>query len=544
LRCALAQGTAPKNIDLMITPGFLQRVLSMLALVLFMTNAAIAQLRITNSTSYKLYVGLAFYYDGSWKTKGWYALEPGETMKPFDFWDVNYDASLATDFYYCVADENDEWWKSDNAGYFAVDAEDEFFINNANQKSALNKNSNYIWKKFHYVDGSLALLEFSKDVYIKEIQGCPSGDCENGIGTYCWVYNGKRYEGNWVNGKRHGQGKCTYHVNNSSFPGCVYEGTWKDDSFYKGVLKYPDGKRYEGYFKSSKYHGKGVLYDSNGRVMQSGTWDSGVLLESDQSTASTPNASSGSSTMRPKVWALVVGVSKYSAAQGINDLNFCDDDAQAVYDFMRSPEGGSVPSGQIRLLKDYNATRTNILNAANDLFIQATTNDLLLFYFSGHGGPNMFVAHDQYIKHEDLRNIVNRSKAGKKICVADACFSGTWDKKSTLQSKAMSDLEVEALYYATLASSGNGLALLMSSQPNETSLEDQPLQMGMFTYYYIRGLRGAADDNFDNVISIQEIYDYVKKSVRDRAWSTYEHKQNPQLKGTFDHDMPVGVIRN
>jgi hypothetical protein len=25
------------------------------------------------------------------------------------------------------------------------------------------------------------------------------------------------------------------------------------------------------------------------------------------------------------------------------------------------------------------------------------------------------------------------------MCIADACFSGTWDKKSNLQSKAMSD---------------------------------------------------------------------------------------------------------
>ena len=79
----------------------------------------------------------------------------------------------------------------------------------------------------------------------------------------------------------------------------------------------------------------------------------------------------------------------------------------------------------------------------------------------------------------------------------------------------------------------------MSSASNETSLELGTLQQGAFTYQYIEGLKGGADANGDKIITISELYEYVSKKVTQ---STYGH-QHPQLKGIFDHDMPVGVTK-
>ncbi len=50
-------------------------------------------------------------------------------------------------------------------------------------------------------------------------------------------------------------------------------------------------------------------------------------------------------------FALVVGVSDYKFTDaGLKNLNYADDDAQAVADFLRTPAGGGFSSADIRLL--------------------------------------------------------------------------------------------------------------------------------------------------------------------------------------------------
>jgi hypothetical protein len=58
---------------------------------------------------------------------------------------------------------------------------------------------------------------------------CVEGDCDNGQGTYTWP-DGRKYVGEYKNGKFHGQG--TY--------------TW------------PSRQKYVGEFKDGKYHGQGT----------------------------------------------------------------------------------------------------------------------------------------------------------------------------------------------------------------------------------------------------------------------------------------------
>ena len=60
-------------------------------------------------------------------------------------------------------------------------------------------------------------------------EGCISGDCENGLGTYSWA-NGDKYVGEWKDGLNHGQG--TY--------------TWAD------------GDKYVGEYKDGLMHGQGT----------------------------------------------------------------------------------------------------------------------------------------------------------------------------------------------------------------------------------------------------------------------------------------------
>lgn len=248
----------------------------------------------------------------------------------------------------------------------------------------------------------------------------------------------------------------------------------------------------------------------------------------------------------PKVWAVIVGVADYSDTrnkEGCRDLSFSDDDAKIMYEFLRGPQGGALPDAQIRMLIDSDATYDKILAACDELFSQAAPQDLILFYFSGHGGVEKFCGHDQNISHASLKKIIAKSPALKRLCIADACHSGSWNSNNQISEKTqLSDAEMQQLYYQQLGRTGDGLALFMSSSMEETSLELPGLGHGLFTHFYIEGLKGEADKNKDKIITIDELYQFVYSSVSKKA-SHMGSSQTPQINGAFDKDMPVGVVR-
>ena len=107
------------------------------------------------------------------------------------------------------------------------------------------------------------------------------------------------YEGDFVNGKRHGKG--TFHFN----VGVVYTGDWRNDKrtgfgmqfgtrgdYYagdfvdgkwhgRGTYRWPIGNVYTGEFRESKMHGNGVQHGTSGDTyigqFDHGRWGKGVL---------------------------------------------------------------------------------------------------------------------------------------------------------------------------------------------------------------------------------------------------------------------------
>ena len=116
---------------------------------------------------------------------------------------------------------------------------------------------------------------------------CVSGDCENGFGKY--IYREGIYEGDWQNGKWHGNGKRT--LNNGFYKkgiwesgkfiegqvreklndGIIYEGSiFSEKPHGNGKMTYPDGSYYKGTFNNSIPEGKGELKQSDGSFYSGG----------------------------------------------------------------------------------------------------------------------------------------------------------------------------------------------------------------------------------------------------------------------------------
>ena len=79
-----------------------------------------------------------------------------------------------------------------------------------------------------------------------------------------------KYEGYFLNGKRHGYGRQTF------VSGRVYEGEWNFDLFHgKGKLIMQTGNVYDGFFHTGTYHGYGSLTKSDSSY--EGQWNHGTF---------------------------------------------------------------------------------------------------------------------------------------------------------------------------------------------------------------------------------------------------------------------------
>lgn len=397
-----------------------------------------------------------------------------------------------------------------------------------------------------------------------------------GVMTY---KSGDRYEGLWAQNRRHGEGKLNRadgkieqglwengkfsasstekNENGAEKPrncnkeycregrgeflygdGSRWVGEFKDgDPRGEGTCYYTNGDRYVGQFDKHAPNGRGFMYFANGRVLGA-IWEYGRAIgdlpANDKVITTTVEVDKDPTV---KIWAVVVGVGRYTS---MPVLKYSDDDAYQFYAFLKSPEGGALPDRQIKVLVDDDATRANILQTMRQILLRADENDVIVFYFSGHGVEGSFLPVDfdgfnNRLSHADVRSVLTQSKAKHKICFADACHSG-----AILAMKNSIEME-NALkkYYNAFNDTQGGMALFMSSKAQEYSLEDQGLRSGIFSHYLIRGLKGEADSNKNKIVSIKELFDYVFKNVKSYTAGA----QTPMISGSYDGNMPVSVMR-
>ena len=62
----------------------------------------------------------------------------------------------------------------------------------------------------------------------------------------------------------------------------------------------------------------------------------------------------------------------------------------------------------------------------------------------------------------------------------------------------------------------------------------------VFTYFLLKGLKGDADINNDQIVSAGEIFGYVSQEVRRETYN----QQTPRIPfGNFQWDFPLGYVR-
>lgn len=242
-------------------------------------------------------------------------------------------------------------------------------------------------------------------------------------------------------------------------------------------------------------------------------------------------------------YAVVVGISKYQNA-GISELRFANRDAQMFSDYLQSPAGGTVPQENIRLLLDSAATNAAVYTALNWLTETVQKNDLVYFYFSGHGDMERETARRHAfllayntprtnfiynaILINDLNNCANTLSAklnAKVIIITDACHSGTL---------VTSDYRLKFLVGNELRKAKENEIRITSCGPNELAVENEAWDggRGVFSYYFINAITGYADADKNGIITVKEARRYMDSAIaNDPTLLKIKHKQTPALVG-------------
>ncbi|MDP9241262.1 MAG: caspase family protein [Actinomycetota bacterium] len=229
--------------------------------------------------------------------------------------------------------------------------------------------------------------------------------------------------------------------------------------------------------------------------------------------------------------ALLIGSSTFEADASLNPLHAPTKDVARLHRALVDSNTGLFDDDNVRLVTE--RTSNDILIELDTFFASAHRDDLLLFYYSGHGLLNerneLFLCGrnttsdrllSTAVSNVRINEFIAQSVARCTVILLDCCSSGMFKGGDIGQSLAGPGRYV--------ISSTRGSALANdAATPTGTSL---------FTEHLVSGLLGDAHDvDGDGYVDLREIYDYV------RAQLAATSKQIPHCR--FDGDAAVSLAR-
>ncbi|MDX6768053.1 MAG: caspase family protein [Elusimicrobiota bacterium] len=239
-------------------------------------------------------------------------------------------------------------------------------------------------------------------------------------------------------------------------------------------------------------------------------------------------------------FAVVIGVETYAA---LPEAKHAERDARAVYDHLVAL---GYPRRNISLLTGAQATRTGLVKNL-EAWLPKNTDDksTVFFYFSGHGAPDpvsgsaYLVPSDgdaQYLEEtaypvKRLYEKLSALKAKRVLVAMDACFSGMGGRSVLAPGTRPLVQKVDAG-----AVTGRLVALTASAENQVSGTLDEQ-RHGLFTYYLLKGLNGAAADGAGRVTA-KSLHAYMTPRVQDEA-KRANRDQTPQF---LAHDAAADFV--
>jgi len=229
-------------------------------------------------------------------------------------------------------------------------------------------------------------------------------------------------------------------------------------------------------------------------------------------------------------FAIIIGNSRYDDAS-LGRLKAPDIDVHELEAVLKAPEVGQFDEVVTLLNQDCASVRKAIAR----FYDQRQRDDLLLLYFSGHGvkdeqGHLYLALRDtesgllagSAIETAFITERMDRSFSKRQVVVLDCCHSGAFAHGA----KAAQGVSVGTA--EAFEGTGLGRVVLTATDSTQYAWEGDQIigdaQNSLFTHFLIKGLKtGAADKDDDGVVTVDELYDYVREQVL-----TTTPRQTPQ----------------
>jgi hypothetical protein len=382
------------------------------------------------------------------------------------------------------------------------------------------------------------------------------------------------YAGDFVRGKFEGRGILEFTAD--KYQGDYYQGEFKNGMKHGfGIYFFANGEKYAGQYQFGKRHGKGTYSFPDGRAALSGPWSNNQFLGkpaasneskttdktslapmsevekkktddlnvfSDKSPHTQQKKSPDSIALaKPRdAVAIIVGVESYNK---LPVASFAANDASEFRAYATRFLG--IAPGNVKLLVDSQAQRADILLAFK-YWLPARVNkgrtDVYVF-FSGHGvmqetanlpywlpfDVNTDLLEDTAVSQTALLTQLNQLGAKSVTVFLDTCFSGT-NRSGQVLTAQQRGVSIKKTSGALPAMTN----VLSAGSRTQSAYGDANLQHGVFSFYLLKGMAGAADSNRDKLISLGELADYVSSQTSRHALGM-QKIQEPQLTGDRQH---------
>ncbi len=228
---------------------------------------------------------------------------------------------------------------------------------------------------------------------------------------------------------------------------------------------------------------------------------------------------------KPNLFAVIVGIGEYDDPRIWLARN-ATDDARDVQTFIEEQQSTKKLFRRIYLkaLHDSNATKNEVKRTLKRLLTSAQRDDVVIVYLAGHGtwasnDRHYFLPYDAdkddiertAIAMDDpdlFRDVVSE----RILLVADTCNSGgflpTMGDGVKRRSSQLPQIPAQA----------RGRFVMSAAGPDEDALSSPDFRRGLFTYYFLKGLRGEAlEKSKGRRITVQALFDYVREHTQRAA---------------------------
>ena len=278
-------------------------------------------------------------------------------------------------------------------------------------------------------------------------------------------------------------------------------------------------------------------------------WVKGKIFDLEQALAARAAIAAAATAAQAggQTYALMIGISKYKRPELA--LQFAHADAIDFSRLLQSPRAGGLNPNNVVLLTDEKATTAAVRNAFQDLLKRrAGKNDTVILMVAGHGtvelpgsGKAFILTYDSdpqdlsstALPMSELRTLFEEQlkNVGHVLMFADVC------KAANIGSIHNNTVNANV---STLGEVEGDLFGLLASGPKQVSFEGPEYGggHGVFSYFVLKGLEGAADSNKDGAVDIGELSIYVVKEVYEAT----NHRQKPTEIGSSDSSLKVSDL--